>query len=393
MKNYFSHDSNARNSDKLIRVRMKYGAEGYGAYFMILERLRDEDDYTSIADYDMIAYDLRCDRELVRSVIEDFSLFVIDEERGIFYSSGLINRMSLKDENNKAKSGAGKRGMATKWGKSSEAHATRSERLRIARDKGTHTSEEWNEMKEFFGECVICGSTDRIVKDHITPIYQGGSDSITNLQPLCKSCSSRKGADCADHRLEWCQAHDVEMPNKWLTDACQTPNKRLTEIETPNNVEKTPETGVFETPNNENHIKESKGKESKGKDNNKLSPPPAREGESPPSIFALTLEQCQADLLARPLWQEQFVMNTRAAGYTDFSPDDFLQYLALFFAKLQNEGEQSKSPKDAMSHFARWIKNELNSQKNNETKKQHPDSRTAAPGGKKSAGIKSFSFS
>lgn len=27
---YFSHDSNARNSDKLLAVRIKHGAEGYG---------------------------------------------------------------------------------------------------------------------------------------------------------------------------------------------------------------------------------------------------------------------------------------------------------------------------------------------------------------------------
>ena len=36
---YFSHDSNARNDEKILAVRMKYGAEGYGIYFMILERL------------------------------------------------------------------------------------------------------------------------------------------------------------------------------------------------------------------------------------------------------------------------------------------------------------------------------------------------------------------
>ena len=47
---YFPHDSNARNSDKLIPVRMKYGAEGYGIYFMILERLREEKNYMSIRD-------------------------------------------------------------------------------------------------------------------------------------------------------------------------------------------------------------------------------------------------------------------------------------------------------------------------------------------------------
>ena len=34
--NYFSHDSNARNDERIIRLRMKYGAAGYGVFFMVL---------------------------------------------------------------------------------------------------------------------------------------------------------------------------------------------------------------------------------------------------------------------------------------------------------------------------------------------------------------------
>ena len=45
MRSYFSHDSNARNSDKLMKVRMKLGAEGYGIFFMLIERLREEEGY------------------------------------------------------------------------------------------------------------------------------------------------------------------------------------------------------------------------------------------------------------------------------------------------------------------------------------------------------------
>lgn len=61
MNNYFSHDSNARNSDKIILLRAQMGAEGYGIYFMILERLREEPTYMSVKDYNMLAFDLRVD--------------------------------------------------------------------------------------------------------------------------------------------------------------------------------------------------------------------------------------------------------------------------------------------------------------------------------------------
>ena len=108
---YFSHDSNARNSDKLIRLRMRHKAAGYGVYFMILERLREEPDYMSVKDYNMIAFDLRVDASLVKSVVEDFGLFVVTPDGNYFYSESFNERMAVKDEKSrkllKAREGAG----------------------------------------------------------------------------------------------------------------------------------------------------------------------------------------------------------------------------------------------------------------------------------------------
>lgn len=94
-QSYFSHDSNARNSDKLIKVRMDLGAEGYGIYFMILERLREEDNYKSKKDYKMIAFDLRVEVEKIEQVINNYDLFVIEDD--VFYSNSFLERMNLKD--------------------------------------------------------------------------------------------------------------------------------------------------------------------------------------------------------------------------------------------------------------------------------------------------------
>lgn len=116
MNNYFPHDSNARNSDKLIPVRMKYGAEGYGIYFMILERLRDENNYMSVVDYNVIAFDLRVDTSKVKDIVENFGLFAFTKNSECFYSESFNKRMEIKDVKSKKRSEAGKKGAEKRWG-------------------------------------------------------------------------------------------------------------------------------------------------------------------------------------------------------------------------------------------------------------------------------------
>lgn len=73
----------------------------------------------------------------------------------------------------------------------------RSVRMRLARIRGTHTPEEWEALRaEFDHRCVQCGRIGyHLDKDHIIPVYQGGSDGLDNIQPLCAWCNSSKGPD------------------------------------------------------------------------------------------------------------------------------------------------------------------------------------------------------
>lgn len=57
----------------------------------------------------------------------------------------------------------------------------------------------WGEkLKEYEGKCAICGSADDITIDHIIPLSKGGTNDISNLQPLCRSCNCSKGAKYED---------------------------------------------------------------------------------------------------------------------------------------------------------------------------------------------------
>lgn len=73
-----------------------------------------------------------------------------------------------------------------------------------ARDLGRHTKEEWIELcSEYDFRCCYCGSEvigGIPTKDHIIPITMGGSDSIENLQPLCRQCNSSKKCNTIDFR-------------------------------------------------------------------------------------------------------------------------------------------------------------------------------------------------
>lgn len=115
MRSYFSHDSNARNSDKLMKVRMKLGAEGYGIFFMLIERLREEEGYKSTIDYNTLAFDLRVEPEKVKQVVEDYDLFKFTEDGKYFYSDSFNERMEMMDAKRKKRAEAGKKGAEKRW--------------------------------------------------------------------------------------------------------------------------------------------------------------------------------------------------------------------------------------------------------------------------------------
>lgn len=115
MQSYFSHDSNARNSDKLIKVRMDLGAEGYGIFFMLIERLREEEGYKSTIDYNILAFDLKADSEKIKQVVENYDLFKITEDGKYFYSDSFNERMEMMDAKRKKRAEAGKKGAEKRW--------------------------------------------------------------------------------------------------------------------------------------------------------------------------------------------------------------------------------------------------------------------------------------
>ena len=104
---YFSHDYNSRNDEKIKFLIRKHGMQGYGIFWAIIEDLYNNANALRM-DCDGIAYDMRVDSETIRSVINDFGLFVFEGEN--FGSMSVQKRMDERDtKSKKARQNAFKR--------------------------------------------------------------------------------------------------------------------------------------------------------------------------------------------------------------------------------------------------------------------------------------------
>lgn len=67
--------------------------------------------------------------------------------------------------------------------------------------QGSHSVKEWSTLKaQFDNRCVRCLRLIQLTRDHVIPLSKGGSDYISNIQPLCKSCNSHKMTETKDYR-------------------------------------------------------------------------------------------------------------------------------------------------------------------------------------------------
>lgn len=109
---YFTHDCNARNDVKILKLRRILGASGYGLFWMLIEVLRESQGYKlPITVIKELSFDFRESEELILSVIKDFGLFTISDDY-FFFSDSLNRRMIALEIKRQKLSEAGKRGRA-----------------------------------------------------------------------------------------------------------------------------------------------------------------------------------------------------------------------------------------------------------------------------------------
>lgn len=92
---YFSHDYNVRNDIKIKKLINKHGFLGYGLFWAIIEDLYNNTNVLPL-DYECIAFDLRTNPDVIKSIINDFDLFVIEND--IFGSLSVERRLTERNE-------------------------------------------------------------------------------------------------------------------------------------------------------------------------------------------------------------------------------------------------------------------------------------------------------
>ena len=77
-------------------------------------------------------------------------------------------------------------------------------RARILGNGGKYTAKQWQALKAKYDyRCLMCQRQEphiRLTVDHVIPVSKGGSSDISNLEPLCKSCNSKKHRKLLDFR-------------------------------------------------------------------------------------------------------------------------------------------------------------------------------------------------
>ena len=195
-KTYFNHDSNARNDEKIVALRIRYGAEGYGVYFMLIEMLQAAPGCTLEKDYKALAFDLRVSARRIKSIVEDFGLFTPTDGGKKFYSERLVKYASDVDESYERYAEAGRKGMKARWKKSEPI---------------TMLSEKHNDVIDFDND-VIQSAPDAEIKEEnereketfppITPYKEKEKAKEESVSFMARARENESGAGDADSDLE-----------------------------------------------------------------------------------------------------------------------------------------------------------------------------------------------
>lgn len=195
---YFSHDINAVFDEKISYMRDKYGMEGYGVYWAIIEKMRESEDsgftlplsnmtYISLKQNLQPKIDIK---EFIEDCINEYHLFESDGE--CFWSKSLRDRMAIKSNKSETLRANALQGVAKR--KASTANAEQllsncSPNAEQYKDKSKDKDKDKNKDKNTTTPLPPSGNTPPAItltfdKDGQCPIAQDQIDEWQNNYPM-----------------------------------------------------------------------------------------------------------------------------------------------------------------------------------------------------------------
>lgn len=154
---YFSHDHNARNDPKLLKVRQHEDWFGYGLYWGIVEILYEQGGRIRLDEMDAIAFDLRISLEKLGKFFNDYpDLFTVDNE--FVTSESALRRMNEI----KSRSKINKKNAEAGWVK--RKSQSKSDAIRKGTKKGTETGTKTDKKEYIEGVFLKESEYDKLVE-------------------------------------------------------------------------------------------------------------------------------------------------------------------------------------------------------------------------------------
>jgi len=200
---YFPHDYNSRHDRKLINVIMKHGMVGIGVYWCIVEMLYEEGGYLPL-EYERITFELRTEKSVIQSIINDFELFNISDDQ--FYSEAVIERLQKRCE----KSESARKSINYRWDKiknSTNVLQSNVKRNTIKEKKGKE--KKGKEKKEYSSDFLTFYSIypKKIGRDAAWKAWKSRNGSLPDINIIIKSIEQQKKSD------QWLKDNGQFIPN------------------------------------------------------------------------------------------------------------------------------------------------------------------------------------
>jgi len=188
-KRFIRHDESASRDDKILRMREKYGARGYGLYWEIVEYLFTSDGRAEL-NYKIVSIsigeDVRAVRNFLSDCIEMYRLFESDGR--YFWSNRLVSEIDRIIGNSKKKSMA-----------ALEKH--KKDRAKALKDYDIEPSEDNDDPCTCNAHAQHVGSSTAAI------------DKINKIDKIDSSYRKRKQSKFIEPSIEEVEAYCIERKN------------------------------------------------------------------------------------------------------------------------------------------------------------------------------------